>query len=256
MAQVHASAVVDPAACLAADVQAGPHVVIEADVVVGPGTVLLPGTVLSSGSRVGARCRLGPYATVGGLPMDRDFAGEVSFAVLEDEVELRDFASVHRATGVGADTRIGAGSLVMSYAHVTHNVQVGRGAVLTNLVQLGGHVRIGERAVLGAGVMVHQFVRIGAYAMVAAASGVSRDILPYALARGNFAEHYRVNAVGLRRNGIEGERYRAIEQALRALRRHDERAFAQLAADWPEVETMRSFRDASGRGLARFRGGS
>lgn len=255
MAQVHATAVVDPAARLASDVQVGPHAVIEADVVVGPGTVLLPGTVLSSGSRVGARCRLGPYATVGGLPMDRDFAGEDSFVVLEDEVELRDFVSVHRATGAGSETRIGAGALVMSYAHVTHNVQIGRGAVLTNLVQLGGHVRIDERAVLGAGVMVHQFARIGAYAMVAATSGVSRDILPYALARGNFAEHYRVNAVGLRRNGIEGERYRAVERALRALRRKDERAFVQLAADWPEVEAMRSFRDASRRGLARFRGG-
>ncbi|MDZ7708132.1 MAG: acyl-ACP--UDP-N-acetylglucosamine O-acyltransferase [Trueperaceae bacterium] len=256
MAQVHASAVVDRSARLAADVQVGPHAVIEADVVVGPGTVLLPGTVLSSGSRVGARCRLGPYATVGGLPMDRDFAGEVSFAVLEDEVELRDFSSVHRATGAGAETRIGAGSLVMSYAHVTHNVQVGRGAVLTNLVQLGGHVRVGDRAVLGAGTMVHQFAQVGAYAMVGGMSGVNRDVLPYALARGNFAEHYRVNAVGLRRNGIEGERYHAIEQALRALRRGDDERFVQLAADWPEVDLMRTFRDASRRGLARFRGGS
>lgn len=256
MAQVHASAVVDPAARLASDVQVGAHVVIEADVVVGPGTVLLPGTVLSSGSRVGARCRLGPYATVGGLPMDRDFEGEVSFVVLEDEVELRDFVSVHRATGERSETRIGAGTLVMSYAHVTHNVQVGRDVVLTNLVQLGGHVRIGERAVLGAGVMVHQFARIGAYAMVAGTSGVNRDILPYALARGNFAEHYRLNAVGLRRNGIEGERYRALERALRALRRKDDRTFIELAADWPEVEIMRSFRDETRRGLARFRGGS
>lgn len=256
MAQVHASAVVDPAARLATGVQVGPHVVIEADVVVGPGTVLLPGTVLASGSRVGARCRLGPYATVGGLPMDRDFAGETSFVVLEDEVELRDFVSVHRATGEGAETRIGAGSLVMSYAHVTHNVRLGRGVVLTNLVQLGGHVRIGDHAVLGAGAMVHQFVGIGAYAMVAATSGVNRDIVPYALARGNFAEHYRVNAVGLRRHGIAGERYRAIEGALRALRRHDDDAFVRLAAEWAEVESIRSFRDASRRGLARFRGGS
>ena len=255
MAQVHATAVVDPAARLASDVQVGPNVVVEADVVVDAGTVLLPGTVLSSGSRVGARCRLGPYATVGGPPMDRDFAGEASYAVLEDDVQLRDFVSVHRATGEGSETRIGAGTLVMSYAHVTHNVQVGRDAVLTNLVQLGGHARIGERAVLGAGAMVHQFARIGAYAMVAATSGVNRDILPYALARGNFAEHYRLNAVGLRRNGIDGERYRALEQALRALRRKDDAAFGRLADAWPEVETMRAFRDGSRRGLARFRGG-
>lgn len=254
MALVHPSAVVDDAAQLADDVVVRPHVVVEADVEVGSGTVLGPGTVLLSGTRVGARCRLGPYATVGGLPMDHDFANETSYAVLEDEVQLRDFASVHRATGDGAETRVGAGTLVMSYAHVSHNVRIGTGAVLTNAVQLGGHVEIGEHAVLGAGAMVHQYARVGAYAMLGGASGANRDVLPYTLARGNLARHYRLNAVGLRRHGFEGERYRALEHAVRALRRRDEAAFEALADAWPEVDRLRAFRAASRRGVAGFRG--
>ena len=40
--------------------------------------------------------------------------GNPSLAVLEDGVVLRDFASVHRATGEGAETRVGAGTLVMT----------------------------------------------------------------------------------------------------------------------------------------------
>lgn len=255
MPDVHPTAVVDAGARLADDVRVGPQVVIEEDVEVGAGTVLGPGTVLLSGSRIGANCRLGPYAAIGGLPMDRAFAGEPSFAVLEDGVEVRDFASVHRASGECAETRIGTGSMIMSYAHVSHNVRVGPGVVLTTTVQLGGHAEVGAHAVLGAGAMVHQFTRIGAYAMFGAASGTNRDVLPFTMARGNVARHYRLNRVGLLRHGIDGDRYASLERALRALRRHDEEAFDLLAASSRDVAFLRTFRSSSRRGVARFQGG-
>jgi hypothetical protein len=114
----------------------------------------------------------------------------------------------------------------MTGVHVSHNGRVGAGAVLTNLVQLGGHVEVGNGAVLGAGVMVHQWVRIGRWAMLGATSGFNRDVLPFAMARGNPARHYRLNAVGLRRRGVTGRRYRALEDALRAVRR-------ATAGRWP-----------------------
>lgn len=256
MPQVHASAVVDPAARLADDVAVGPHVVIEGDVTVGAGTVLTVGTVLLDGTRVGARCRLGPYAVIGGLPMDDHFGGEASTVVLEDEVEVRDFSTVHRATGASATTRIGRGALVMSYVHVSHNGDVGAGAVLTNMTQLAGHVEIGEHAVLGGAVRVHQFTRVGAYAMVGGTSYVNRDVLPFTLAQGNTARHYRLNAVGLKRHGIEAERYRALERAVRAMRKRDEAALAELAEAWPDVARLVAFRASSHRGLARFQTGA
>lgn len=255
MAEVHASAVVDPSAMLSDGVRVGPHVVIEAGVEVGAGSTLLAGTVLRRGSRLGPRCRLGPYATVGGPPMDRDYQGEDSVCVLEEEVELREFASVHRATGPGAVTRVGAGTLVMPGAHVSHNVQVGRGVVLTNAVQLGGFARVDDEAVVGGGVLVHQYTRIGTLAMVGGGSHVNRDVLPYALARGSMVRHYRLNRVGLHRHGIDGERYAALQRALRAVRNRDEARLASLAASWPDVAHLRDFRAESPRGVARFAGG-
>lgn len=251
---MHPSAVVAAGARLAQGVRVGPMAVVEDDVDVGRDTVLGPGTVLLTGTRVGARCTLGPYAVLGGLPMDRDFAGERSHVVVEDDVEIRDFATIHRATGEGAETRIGAGSVVMSYAHVSHNARVGRGVVLTTTTQLGGHVRVGDHATLGSGVMVHQFVRVGELAMVGATSGTNRDLLPFTLARGNLARHYRLNRVGLLRRGIDGERYDALERALRAMRRGDEEALAALAATSPEAERLVTFRAESRRGVARFVG--
>ena len=76
--------------------------------------------------------------------MDTAFRGEPSFTVLAERVTLREFVTVHRASGEGNETRIGADTLVMSSAHVSHNVQVGQGCVLTTQVQLGG-TRSGRR---------------------------------------------------------------------------------------------------------------
>lgn len=249
---VHPSAVVSPRAKLAPGVRVGPFVVIEEDVEVGDASELLVGTVLHAGSRVGAGCRLGPHAVVGGVPMDTRFRGERSYAVLEDGVQLREFTTVHRATGEEAETRVGARTLVMSYAHVSHNGRVGREVVLTTGVQLGGHAHVGDYATLGSYALVHQFCRIGAYAMFGAGSGTNQDVLPFTMARGNPARHYRLNKVGLERRGVTGERYQGLERALRALRRRDRQALDELAEASEDARLLRDFVASSGRGVARF----
>lgn len=249
-----AGARIDPQARIGPGVEVGPFVVIEADVSVGAGTKLLAGTVLQNGSRIGDHCVLGPYAVVGSLPMDSAFSGEDSLAVLEDRVQLRDFATVHRATGAGNATRIGADSLIMTGVHVSHNVQVGAGVVVTSGSQLGGHSSVGDGAVLGASAHLHQFVRVGAGAMVGALSGLNRDVLPFTLVHGIFAEHYGLNRVGLKRSGVSGDRYRLLEQAYRALRRRDRQRFSELALESADVQLMSEFISGSQRGLSAFRG--
>ena len=250
--RIHASAAVHPEAQLAESVVVGANVVVEADVVVAGGSELLAGTVLHEGARVGKNCRLGPYAVVGGTPMDTDFSGEPSFAVLEDGVVLREFVSVHRATGEGAATRVGAGTLAMTYAHISHNVQVGRNCTLTTGVQLGGHCEVGDFAVLGSTAILHQFCRVGTYAMYGAGSAANRDILPYSLARGNLAKHYRLNRVGLKRHGITGEVYKQLEQAVRACRQRDWARLEALAEVNEHVKVMLEFKNTSKRGLCSF----
>lgn len=249
---VHPSAHVDPDARLAPDVRVGPGVVVEANVEVAAGCELLAGTVLHDGTRLGERCRVGPYAVVGGLPMDSHFHGEASLAVLEAGVTVREFVTVHRATGEGARTTVGTGSLLMSYVHVSHNTRVGRGCVLTTAVQLGGHSEIGDHAVLGSNALVHQFCRVGTYAMVGGASAINRDVLPFTMARGNPTRHYRLNRVGLLRHGIDGERYRVLEQAVRALRHRDRARLAELAERHADVRGLLAFAEGSTRGVARF----
>jgi UDP-N-acetylglucosamine acyltransferase len=249
---IHPTAVIHPTAQLGEGVVVHPFVVIEADVVVGAGTELGAGTVLLSGTRLGQGCRLSPNVVLGGTPMDSSFKGEKSFVVLEDKVEIREFVTVHRATGEGAETRVGEGTLVMCSAHISHNVQVGKFCTLTTNVQLGGHCQIGDYAVLGAGAMMHQFARVGTYAMLGAAGGASQDVLPFSMARGEVAEHYRLNKVGLERKGITGERYKLLEQAIRAFRRKDWPLLKDLANQSDDVKLMLEFKESSKRGIASF----
>lgn len=251
-ATVHPTASVARSAQLGDGCVVGPFAVLEDGVQLGEGAVVAAGSILHTGSRVGAGCRLGPYAVVGGEPMDTAFRGEPSFAVLEEGVTLREFTTVHRASGEGQETRIGAGTLVMSYAHISHNARVGRACVLTTQVQLGGHTQVGDYAVLGSTTILHQHCRVGPYAMFGAGSGANRDILPYSMARGNPARHYRLNRVGLLRRGVTGERYHHLERALRALRRRDWAHLDELAQLSDEVRQLLEFKMSSTRGLASF----
>lgn len=250
--QVASGATVASGAYLAPGVVVGPGVVIEADVQVGAGTNLLAGTVLLSGTRVGEGCQLGPYAVVGGVPMDARYRGESTVVVIEDNVQLREFVSVHRATGEGAETRVGTGTMVMSYAHLSHNVRVGAHCTITTQVQLGGHVEVGDHAVIGSATVAHQFVRVGPYAMFGAASAANQDLLPFTMARGNPARHYRLNGVGLKRHGFDPTRYKALETAVRYLRHRDLAALEELAVVNDDARLLLDFVSSSHRGVARF----
>lgn len=253
---VASSAVIDSTARLAPGVEVGPGVVVEAGVEVGSGTKLLAGTVLLTGTSLGSRCAVGPYAVIGGQPMDSKFRGEPSCVVLADEVTVREFATIHRATGEAAVTSIGARTLVMSYVHVSHNTEVGSDCVLTSGSQLGGHSVVEEHAVIGAASVMHQFGRVGRYAMFGAASAANQDVLPFAMARGNPAKHLRLNSVGLQRAGFSEERYGIIERALRLLRRRDLDGLEELAKESEDVAHLVEFMANSRRGYARFVGGN
>lgn len=250
--QVHPTAVVADDAALHDGVVVGPFAVVEDGVAIEAGARLEVGAVVRRGTVVGAGARLGPYAVIGSLPMDTNFRGEASGVRIGAGADLREYVTVHRATGEGATTVVGPRALVMTGAHVSHNAVVGADAVLTAQVQLAGHVEVGDGAVLGAGVMVHQWTRIGRLAMVGATSALNADVLPFAMARGNPARHFRLNAIGLRRRGVPTEARNALQDALRCLRRRDAAGLAALADAWPDVAELTAFVAASRRGVARF----
>lgn len=246
----HPTAIIANGAELADNVDIGPYVVIEDQVSIGAGTAIGAHAVIHSHARIGARNRIHAHAVIADTPQDYSYAGEDTWVEIGDENIIREGVTIHRSTELAVPTRVGSKCFLMAYAHVGHGCQVGDGVILTNNVMLGGHVEVGAGAIIGGGTAVHQFCRIGACTMVAGVAGVLKDILPYSMAKGAPALHYRLNTVGLKRAGVKGPDYRALEEAFRALRAGAE---PDLGAGTAELALLAQWLAAnSKRGLAGF----
>lgn len=248
--QRHPTAIIASGAELADDVEVGPYAVIEDPVSIGAGSVIGAHAVIHSHARIGARNRIHAHAVIADIPQDYAYSGEATWVEIGDDNILREGVTVHRSTDLDLPTRVGSKCFLMAYAHVAHGCQVGDGVILTNNVMLAGHVGIGDDAIIGGGAAIHQFCRVGSGAMVSGLAGARKDILPYTMALGVPALHYRLNSVGLRRLGVKGQRYQALEQVFRALRAGSK---PDIDESTPELKLLKEWLAAdSKRGLAGF----
>ena len=153
MSEIHPTAIVDPRAVLADDVQIGAFAIIKAGVELGPGTIVFESTHIHGNTVIGKNCRIGPAAYIGLPPQHLKHDGAGTRLVIGDNVVIRETATVHRSIYPGPEfaTRIGDGCMLMVGCHVGHDSDVGKDVILANAVLLGGHVSVGERAFLGGG---------------------------------------------------------------------------------------------------------
>jgi UDP-N-acetylglucosamine acyltransferase len=245
--RIHPTACIDEGARLAADVQVGPFAVIEADVELGAGCVVGPHCVIRRWVRMGERNTLAAHVVLGEPPQHLQYDGAETWLVIGDDNVIREGATINRAYEPGAATRVGNRCYLMGYTHIAHDCVVGDDVIMTNYAGIAGHTVLGNRVILGGGCVVHQWARIGDMAMISGHTGLRKDVLPFTMVGGWPARHYRLNAVGLRRQGVSGDRYRTLERACRAVRAGDDIP-GELHS--PEVSVLRAFLDApSKRGI-------
>ncbi len=217
--QIHPSAIVSSLARLADDVVIGAFAIVHDQVEIGTGTTVGPYTVIHDYVRIGAGNSIHSSLVIGGLPQVIGFDPALeTWLDIGDNNTLREGVSIHRASKPETTTHVGSGCFIMGYVHIGHDCQIGDNVIMSNNVILGGHVEIGNQVVMGGGTPVHQFVRIGDYAMVGGFTPVRKDVMPFTIFTSVQGRHYKLNTVGLRRNGIKGERYRVLEQAFRQVR--------------------------------------
>lgn len=236
---IHETAIVSPGAVIEEGASVGPYAVIESDVHIGAGTRIGAHAVIRSHTRIGRDNDIDAHAVIGGKPQHTRYDGSPTGVTIGDGNVIREGVTIHRAFLPGGETRIGSRCYLMAYAHVGHDCRIGDGVTLSNNVLLGGHVEIGDGVVMGGAAGAHQFVRIGAYSMVAGYAPLRKDVLPFMLVGGEPPRHFRLNSVGLRRNGYDATRLRALEAAFRALRAGD-KALA-TAPDGPDVQFLREW---------------
>jgi UDP-N-acetylglucosamine acyltransferase len=259
MANIHASAMVDPRAKLGSDVEVGPYCVIGPDVELGDGVVIHSHVVVAGHTTLGEKCQVYPFAAIGHPPQDMKYRGEPTLLTVGANTIIREHVTINPGTkGGGMVTSVGANCLLMIGSHVAHDCHLGDNVTLVNSVALGGHVTIGEGAILGGLSAVHQHVRIGAYAFIGGMSGIAGDVIPFGMAAGagRVATLSGLNIIGLRRKGFPREQIHELRQAYRLLfsnegtlaerledvdRMFPENPLARQVIDFMKTDSERSF---------------
>lgn len=257
MPTVHPTAIVDPAAQLADDVQIGPGCIIDGPAVIGAGTRLIAHVYLKRAVHIGERNILYPNVCIGFEPQHRAHLqprNEVSVRIGDDNL-LREGVTIHDHTGSHVTT-IGNRNFLMSNAHIGHDSVLGDDCTLANGALIAGHVQVADNVTIGGNGGVHQFCRVGRLAMIGGIVALSQDVPPFCTCY----DHRKVgalNIVGLRRAGLR-QHIRPLRLAFDILYRESRSnpsAVAaikdQLAYD-PLCLEMAHFVEATKRGIAPY----
>jgi UDP-N-acetylglucosamine acyltransferase len=254
---IHPTAIIHPMAKLGAGVKIGPYSVIGEHVELGDECEVGSNVLIDGRTTIGKKNRFFHGASIGTIPQDLKYTGDITYVEIGDNNTFREFVTVNSATNEGEKTVVGSDCLIMAYAHVAHNCVVGNEVILANSVNLAGHVFVDDFATVGGVTPVHQFVRIGKYAFIGGGSRVERDVPPFIKVAGNPLRVYGINGIGLDRRGFSPERCSMIKQMFKLLYKSDlnvAQCVQQLKegefAD-PDRKIFVEFLEASERGITK-----
>ncbi|AUL47328.1 acyl-[acyl-carrier-protein]--UDP-N-acetylglucosamine O-acyltransferase [Bordetella trematum] len=261
-ANIHPTAVVDPAARIDSSVIIGPYSVVGPDVTIGAGTEIGPHCVIDGVTTIGRDNRFYRFCSIGGMPQDKKYAGEPTRLVIGDRNTVREFTTFNTGTVQdGGATTVGDDNWIMAYVHIAHDCHIASNTILANAVQLGGHVHVGDFAIVGGLTGVHQFSKIGAHSMTGGNSSLMQDAPPFMLSAGNPCRPVGINVEGLKRRGFSPASLSALREAYKILYRRGltldqaREALRERQQQEPEVagplQVILDFLDASNRGIIR-----
>lgn len=262
MANIHATAVVDPRAELDRSVEIGAFTIIGPNVTIGANTRVGPHVVIEGHTTIGQDNRFFQFSSIGGAPQDKKYAGEPTRLEIGDRNTVREFCTFNTGTTQDAGvTRIGNDNWIMAYVHVAHDCQVGNNTIFANNAALAGHVQIGDWVILGGFTQVHQFCKIGPHAMTGMATALTQDVPPFVMLAGNPAAAHGINSEGLKRRGFTPKQISVIRNAYKTLYKSGltlEQAKSELAKEELGSEDsavylnmMRTFLENTSRGIVR-----
>ncbi len=215
------TAIVDQQAELGSGVKVKAFTIIEAEVEVGDGCVVGPHAVIRTGTIVGENTHVHTGAVLGEPPQDAKYQGEPTKLIIGRNNTIREYVTVHRASGEGTETVLGDDNMLMAYSHLGHNCRIGNGTLIANSAALGGHCVVEDFVNIGGLVGMHQYVTVGMMAMVGGMSRIVGDVPPYMMVEGNPAEPRGLNWRGLARHGVSEEDRAELKRAYRFLYRSE-----------------------------------
>ena len=218
MSRIHPSAIVDPRAEIAEDVEIGPYCIVEGSVRIGARTRLISHVSIAGRVELGEDCLIYPFTALGHPPQDFKFKGEDTRLAIGPRTVLREHVTMHLGTAAArGETVVGSDGYFMVAAHVAHDCVVGDHVIFANNGTLGGNCTVGDYVIIGGLAAVHQNTRVGAHAFLGAGTVAVGDIIPYGSAYGRYASLNGLNLVGLKRRGFNRDVIHDLRVAYRLL---------------------------------------
>jgi len=255
---IHPTALIDPKAELADDVEVGAYSIVEAKVRIDAGTWIGPHAVITGRTSIGKNNRIFQFTSIGEEPQDMKYKGEDTELIIGDNNTIRELCTFSRGTVQdGGVTRIGNNNWIMACVHIAHDCTLGDNIIMGNNSALAGHVKIDDHAILSGYALIHQFCEVGAHSFTSFASHVNQSIPPYVTVSGEKASVKGINSEGLRRRGFTKEQIQQVKRAYKAIYRESlslEDAIAKLeemAVDSSEIQPMVEFLKTADRGIIR-----
>lgn len=252
--RIHPTALIDPRAELAPDVQVGPFALIEGAVRLGAGCIVRARAHLIGRLTAGCDNDFGSGCVIGDRPQHINYRGEDTLLEIGDGNVFRENVTIHRGTTATGTTIIGHRNMFLVNAHVAHDCRVGDDCILANGALMAGHCELADRVFLSGNAAIHQFCRAGRASLLAGCSATNKDIPPFGL----MAKHnriYGVNIVGMRRAGFSAVEIQAVRAAYQILYRSGQllrAAVAELERRFthsPAVRELVAFIQTSKRGI-------
>ncbi len=261
MNRIHSTAIIEGEVEIGDDVEIGPFTYISGRVSIGRGTRIGSHCVIVGEVSIGEGNIIHHSVSIGQPPQDLNYKGEPSGVIIGNNNVIREFVTIHRATGEGKMTLLGDNNFIMAYVHIAHNCRIGSGITIANAAQLAGYVEVENYAFISGVLGIHQWCRVGAYAMVGGMTRLNQDAPPYFMTVGYEPEVVGLNLVGLRRRGFSPERLEILKFAYKTIygsKLKLEDALRVLEDRFPESEDIRylvNFYRSSKRGVV-MRGGA
>ena len=225
---IHASAVVDTTAELAADVRVGPHcwvgprtkirsgthlvagVHLGADVEIGANCLLFSGVCIGDRVRIGNRVLIKANAAIGndGFSFQTVEPGSAELVRQTGKTQPTD-SEILRINSVGTvvieddveigacscidratlhETRIAAGTKIDNLVQIAHNVQLGRKCIVVSMAGVAGSATVGDRVVIAAQAGIPDHAKIGDDCVIMPQAGVAGNLPPGSYVGGTPAE--------------------------------------------------------------------
>lgn len=255
--RIHPTAIIDPSAKIHETVAIGPYTIISSDVEIGEGNEIANSVTIHSGTRIGKYNQIFTGGILGGAPQHLQYKSSTKTELtIGDHNVFREYCNFHRGFESGASTRVGSNNYFMGNFHTGHDCVIGDYNVFAQGSMIAGHSHIGNRIFMSGLVGLHQFCNVGDFAMIGGCSKVTLDVPPYAMVDGNPAMITGLNTLGMRRGGIDKDRYRCIVDAYKLLFRSGktiQQALNELKkSDSPDAAAIAAFFEKSERGLTPY----